>query len=103
MTPLPSVTVVETTMKSPAQEQTALMTEGQRKVNLIWEFTQAFIALTVVLTNLFVYIHVAFGGSESKAPTELSAVMFLVVGFYFGRTNHTAVGGTGAKHPNEER
>ena len=82
-------------------DQKALTAQGQRKVNLIWEYTQATIALAVVATNLLVYAHMAFSSSKVDIPVSLSNTMFLVVGFYFSRTNHAAIGGVGAK-PTEE-
>jgi len=69
-----------------ATEADKLRTEGQRKINLIWEATQASIALLVVLAN----ITAAF-----KLDIEngmLSNSFFLVIGFYFGRTNHARAG-----------
>lgn len=59
---------------------------GQRRVNILWEGTQAFIALAVTVAN----IYAALRGVDS-AP--LNNTFFLVVGFYFGRTNHQRVGG----------
>jgi len=59
---------------------------SQRQVNFMWEATQALIA--VVVTASFVIAQ--FKHVESKT---LDASFFLIVGFYFGRTNHTNVGG----------
>lgn len=59
---------------------------GQRRVNILWETTQAFIAMAVTLAN----IYAALRGIESP---PLNNTFFLVVGFYFGRTNHQRVGG----------
>ena len=71
---------------------------GQRRINLIWETTQAFIAITVVLANVIVAVYQGVGLASSREhPVILSSVLFLVVGFYFGRTNHTAIGGVGRK------
>jgi ABC-type uncharacterized transport system fused permease/ATPase subunit len=81
-----------------------LHSKSQRKVNLIWEFTQAFIAVSVVTTILLVASRLALGGisptaserSISIATTAfvlLSNLASLVIGFYFGRTNHQRVGG----------
>ena len=60
--------------------------KGQRRVNLIWESTQAFIAL--VVTSSFVFVSIR--GIDSQA---LNNTFFVVIGFYFGRTNHQRVGG----------
>ena len=59
---------------------------GQRRVNLVWEGTQAAIAVSVTCATLYA----ALNGIESSA---LGNAFFLVVGFYFGRTNHQRVGG----------
>lgn len=64
---------------------------GQRKVNLIWEVTQAAIALMIVLTIVLVAV------LQREIPDILSNCGFLVLGFYFSRTNHSAIGGVGAK------
>lgn len=60
--------------------------QGQRRVNIIWEITQAFIAITVTCAN----IYAALSQIESS---PLNNTFFLVVGFYFGRTNHQRIGG----------
>lgn len=70
---------------------------GQRRVNLIWEYTQAGIALSVVACNLLVAVSLALSGSKNEFPPVLSNTLFLVVGFYFSRTNHQAIGGIGKK------
>lgn len=64
-----------------------LYTAARRRVDLIWETTQAIIAVTVVLANL--------GGAFILPVTNqlLANAFFLIVGFYFGRTNHARKGG----------
>ena len=64
-----------------------LHSASQRKVNLIWEYTQAAIAILVVV-GAGASVFFLSNGSEL-----LSNAFFLVVGFYFGRTNHSRVGG----------
>lgn len=77
-------------------EQEDIVTLGQRKVNLIWEFTQAFIAVVVILTNMSAgLVFVMQGKDVSNYPSVLSSSLFLVIGFYFSRTNHSAIGGVG--------
>lgn len=61
-------------------------TLGQRRINLVWEGTQATIAIGVTAATLYA----ALQGIESSA---LGNAFFLVVGFYFGRTNHERIGG----------
>jgi len=72
-------------------------TESQRHINRVWEYTQAAIAITVVVANIIVQVATVFMGLKSPVPESLSNVLFLVVGFYFSRTNHTAIGGVGPK------
>lgn len=73
-------------------------TQGQREVNLIWEGTQRLIALSVIAVALSVAAWLAV---TSETDTKTAAAVFLygvanlVIGFYFGRTNHTRVGGIG--------
>lgn len=69
-------------------------TAGQRRVNLTWEFTQAIIAIGVSGATLYVAAQLALKDTgETAAFLLLSNAFFLVVGFYFGRTNHQRVGG----------
>lgn len=64
-----------------------LYTASQRKLNIIWEVTQATIAVIVVSANVL-------GAFMLKDTSQLLAnAFFLIVGFYFGRTNHTRKGG----------
>lgn len=67
---------------------------GQRRVNLIWEGTQAFVATAVTTSTLYVAANLALRDDKQAAAfLLLSNAFFLVVGFYFGRTNHQRVGG----------
>jgi hypothetical protein len=73
-----------------------LRTAGQRRINLIWEYTQAGIAISVVFANIFYIFALLFTGevapSVAAAAGLLSNAFFLVIGFYFGRTNHARIG-----------
>lgn len=71
-------------------EQQDITTAGQRRVNLIWEYTQASIAILVTLA----LIYTAVSKVESA---EIRDAFFLIIGFYFSRTNHQAIGGVGQK------
>ena len=75
-------------------EQEDITLAGQRRINLIWEYTQAFIAGL---------ISIAMVASALMKISDLTITnsFFLVVGFYFSRTNHAAIGGIGSK-PNEK-
>jgi len=78
--------------------QQDLTTAGQRRINLIWEFTQAAIAIAVVLANMIVGVAQGLGTTGGREfPTILSSSLFLIVGFYFARSNHANIGGVGAK------
>ncbi len=72
---------------------------GQRRINLIWERTQAVVALMIVLANMIVgtYQGLIYTEKHIEFPTILSNSLFLVIGFYFSRTNHAAIGGIGKK------
>jgi hypothetical protein len=82
--------------KTTHQEDMTLA--GQRKINMVWESTQAVIAVLVVITNMIVAAYQGLNyGSNETHPVVLSSSLFLIVGFYFARTNHSQIGGTGRK------
>jgi hypothetical protein len=66
------------------------VTRGQRAINRVWEYTQSIIALTVTLS--LIYVSIMNIDSE-----ELKNAFFLIIGFYFSRTNHQSIGGEGKK------
>lgn len=73
-------------------------TAGQRSINRVWEYTQSFLAVSVVMVTLFVNAMIALYGMSiseisSSALMQLNVMGALIVGFYFGRTNHQRVGG----------
>lgn len=71
-------------------EQQDITTAGQRRINLIWEFTQAGIAIMVTMALIYSAIN-------KIDSAEIRDAFFLIIGFYFSRTNHAAIGGVGAK------
>lgn len=82
--------------KTTLQED--ITTAGQRRVNLIWEFTQSFVTIVVVLANMIVAsVNGMHGGSAQDHPVILSSSLFLILGFYYSRTNHAQIGGIGPK------
>lgn len=102
----PARTYVDTQPAKPPtttrQEDKTL--EGQRRVNIIWEITQAIIAIVITFAVVVVGVHVGFSSnSTTPIPTILSNAFFLIVGFYFSRTNHSAIGGTGRKANEDEK
>ena len=78
----------------PSVSQEDLTFAGQRRINLIWEYTQAIIAIMVVVATMAAGV-VATLKNTSPVNTALSMAFGTVVGFYFGRTNHSATGGVG--------
>jgi len=81
--------------KTTTQED--LTTAGQRRINLIWEYTQAIIALIVVTATMASGVYMSYTHSADQLPTIMSVAFGTVVGFYFSRTNHAAIGGVGHK------
>lgn len=71
---------------------------GQRRINLIWELTQAFVAVSVSTATLAAAVwEITHGRPADGSFLLLSNAFFLVIGFYFGRTNHQRIGGIGAR------
>lgn len=91
----PTVTKGEgTTLTPTTTEQEDKVTAGQRLVNILWEVTQTVIAITVVVSTMIK----AFSLTEGQdIPTIMAVAFGTVVGFYFARTNHQAIGGIGKK------
>jgi hypothetical protein len=89
--------VQEHIVDTPAkEEQKAFTSSGQRRINLIWEITQALVALSVTGATLHVASVLSLSGNDKMAAfLLLSNAFFLVIGFYFGRNNHQRVGGVG--------
>ena len=83
-----------------------LRTAGQRKINLIWERTQAAIAVGVVSANILYIFILLFvhdvAPSATNAASLLANAFFLVIGFYFGRTNHTRMGDSQIRHTQDK-
>ena len=76
--------------------QQDLTTAGQRRVNLLWEYTQAIIAIVVTVCTMAAGAYATFN-KWSDTPPVLNISFGMVIGFYFSRTNHTAIGGIGKK------
>lgn len=70
-------------------------TFAARSINRTWEYTQAAIAVMVIGTVLFstVWLIMHDEASRHTADVILVGAFNLVVGFYFGRTNHARTGG----------
>ncbi len=79
------------------REEMTLTKAGQRKVNIIWEYTQATIAIFVVVATM---TKALIADANAVTPTIMAVAFGTVVGFYFGRTNHSNIGGvSGGKSP----
>lgn len=70
--------------KTTAEEED--VTAGQRRISLMWEATQALIAVMITIS----IIYNAINKIESDVLTN---AFFLIVSMYFVRTNHQMVGG----------
>lgn len=102
--PKPLAPVDNPPARATTTSEENLHTKGQRTINLIWEITQALLALTVINTVLFVAGKLALSGVSPQATEKqisvamtafllLSNLASLIIGFYFGRTNHQKIGG----------
>ncbi|HVJ72020.1 MAG TPA: hypothetical protein VM531_11045 [Sphingomicrobium sp.] len=89
-------------------------TAGQRRINILWELTQSFIAGLVVMAVLYVSSRMILSALPGEATMHqiananlafvfLTGVANLVIGFYFGRTNHQRTGGIGIRASGETR
>ena len=101
------------------QGEISLRSAGQRRVNILWERTQAVIAVsvtgsaliasillvrwTLVITDPTQQVHPLFASMVTGAFVLLSNLANLVIGFYFGRSNHARTGGIGGGSVTEER
>lgn len=63
-------------------------TKGQRWTNLLWEGTQALIAVSVTAANIYCSVNKIESAAISNAFT-------LIISIYFVRMNHTKIGGVG--------
>jgi len=84
--------------KIPAEEKVTLLKaniseklekeKGQRHINLIWEVTQAIIAISVTIAIIYSTL-------SAIASIQLNNAFTLILALYFVRTNHTKIGGPG--------
>lgn len=102
----PAVTMPEAdarAVETAEQSETSLHSKGQRETSMLWELTQKDVALSTVRTTLAVAGITAIFGTwlQIAENVRMGAFIFLygvanlVIGFYFGRTNHTRTGGPG--------
>lgn len=93
----PPPSSIPLSLPATTTHQQDITTAGQRKINLIWEYTQAIIALMVVASTMASGVYMSYTHSMDQLPTIMSVAFGTVVGFYFSRTNHAAIGGIGQK------
>lgn len=96
---------VERSVAPTTTSEQDLVTAGQRRVNIIWEVTQAVIAVMVtgaVLAIAGMMILNTRQDDDAQAFLLLSNAFFMIVTFYYQRTNHTKTGGVGF-NPSRER
>ena len=74
---------------------------GQRSINRVWEFTQASIAILVVVAVLYAVVFIR--ELATAQLVFLTGSFSLVIGFYFGRTNHSRQGGIGGERESSPR
>jgi len=113
-----------TTLPPTTTAQQDLITAGQRTINLLWEITQSRLALIIVITFNLVLMGIVTWALISliqvgqvgdidtyqavivvllAALGQLYGLTNLVVGFYFGRTNHQRTGGVGGEDVDRSR
>ena len=61
-----------------------LAAQRKNKINFLWEATQAFLAISLTGATVFAALR-----SDARIPDTLTNALFVVLGFYFGRTNHS--------------
>lgn len=89
------------------RDETVLRTHSQRKINLIWELTQAIVTILVVASTLFIAGSLVLRGesedNRAAAFLLLSNAFFMIVTAYYQRTNHTRTGGVGGSRVDTDR
>jgi hypothetical protein len=92
-------TNIQPSVPPTTTRQQDITLQGQRRVNIIWEVTQAMIAVIITLAIVIVAVYdgLTMHSLDVQVPSTLSNAFFLIVGFYFSRTNHQAIGGIGQK------
>lgn len=63
----------------------AITAASERRINTVWEYTQACIAILVVATTCGGVITLSTWHPDVRMPAEWWTIVGLVIGFYFGR------------------
>lgn len=106
--PAPSRVAAQAVAATRVSDETILRTSGQRRINLVWEITQAIVTVMVVGATLFIAGSLALSDVESNnnraaAFLLLSNGFFMIVTAYYQRTNHTRTGGVGGRDVDTDR
>lgn len=88
--PLPEESRTDKSMPPTTTAAEDRTVAGQRRVSLMWEATQGIIAVSVVAALIYVEI-------AGRTSSVLTTIASLIVGNYYARTNHAAIGGIGRK------
>jgi hypothetical protein len=95
---LPPTSLPPTSLPPTTTVQQDLVVAAQRHISVIWEYTQAFIAIMLVGAFISIEVRIVFvEHAGQEVPTVLATLCGMVVGSYFQRTNHMNIGGVGAK------
>ncbi len=89
--PPPLITAPGEPLSPTTTVQEDLVVAGQRRINLIWEFTQA--AVTILITGAAIY-----AALQQVEADVLNFAFVAVISTYYARTNHTKVGGIEPKY-----
>lgn len=93
---LPTLTASEEELRKyneALQIAERLAAQHQTKFNTVWEITQAVIAISVTLASMLTSMYLIVKNPESSAAIVMVSSSFsIVIGFYFGRTNHSRPG-----------
>lgn len=88
------------------QEELERVSLGQRKVNLVWEYTQSLIAVLAIgsaMAGGMFSMYTSFVAQKQiEVPAIISNAAMVIITFYYMRTNHTKTGGVGPVKPGTE-
>lgn len=106
--PPPSRVKAERTAAARISDETSLRTSGQRKINLIWEATQAVVTVLVVSSTLYIAGSLVLSSTSDNSDRGaafllLSNAFFMIVTAYYQRTNHVRTGGVGGRNVDTDR
>lgn len=109
----PPTSTLEDSKVVEAQRETSRMWETTQMKIAIWAVIGGFVVNALVTTVMLVVVLAKIARAESVSSLEFAILMTvlgnisgtsgIIIGFYFSRTNHTKVGGTGYKPPGETR